>query len=185
MSGAPRSAARHAGPTQRAPPAPAARGRARANRGAVRARRRYDADKREALAVKNLQLLAAIGSETGGHAVRRRLRVRLSRAAASALQTATGLVQSLIGRAHAQAPYASVGMAAADDAQLRRIFTALMTANIADFDDAVKPLGTPPRRRSPARSHPAPPASRPRRGRHWRTPLRQRKSAFCAAGTNS
>jgi len=124
--------------------------------------------------------------EAGGHAVGRRLRVRVSlRAAARALQTATGLGQSPAGCPHAQAPYASVGMAAADDAQLRRIFTALMTANIADFDDAVKPLGAPPRCGSLARSRPALPVSGQPRLRRQRTPLQQRKSAHRAIGTHS
>ena len=32
-------------------------------------------------------------------------------------------------------------MTAPDDLQLRRIFTALLSVKLADFDDAIKPLG--------------------------------------------
>lgn len=40
-----------------------------------------------------------------------------------------------------QAHFASIGMIAPDDTQFRRIFAALLSAKVADFDDAIKPMG--------------------------------------------
>ncbi|KAK9846646.1 hypothetical protein WJX81_008333 [Elliptochloris bilobata] len=75
----------------------------------------YDRRKCEAMHVKDMQLVASATPEQSGQPVTQRLR----------------------------AYFTSVGMTAPDDLQLRRIFTALVNAKLADFDDAVKPMVEP------------------------------------------
>lgn len=99
--------------------------------------------------VKDLQLLASTGCGDGEHAVGLRLRVSCCALMMTFWPMIGGLRSGhsivMMCSSHNgglwQAYYTSIGVTAPDDLQLRRIFTALLSMKLADFDDAIKPLG--------------------------------------------